>query len=235
VAGHGGRANASAWVIGFTASGKKVFDWELGDHFGEFPKTKMPAAEMRVNSILSIPQTSISKSFPAFNPGNLLLNFSNSELIVVIRHEDGKVVWTTVPRKPNGRDTVAVSDVRMLDYGRLVMIRGIYENIDPHSHLQYSSLDRFNPMENRIEWNRFASPSQKFFNADYGSLDVRQEHLLIAHAEAGSVFEMDLKGRLTWEWIHSRNDRFGLAEPILRASYFTPKQTHILKNWESAR
>lgn len=132
-------------------------------------------------------KASMSKAFPEFSPGDLLISLREPDLLAVIDPDTGRVKWWQNGPWYKQHDPDFEPDGTI----------SVYDN---HPSSGVSRIWKVDPKTHR-SWVIFRGTKQvPFYNWERGKHQILANgNILITEAEHGRVFEVDPKGRLVWE------------------------------------
>jgi hypothetical protein len=195
-------------VLRLSAKGKPLSRWSTHDHLSEMQRHHSPheldnphprnraAAQKKtyvyyhLNTIKLLPETPLGRSDQRFRPGNYLLCFRNTDLIVILDQDTQKIVWSWGPgilQRPHMPTMLANGNILLFDNGCCGR--------------RYSRVIELDPVSLQIRWDYAPVPPENFFSAIRGgSQRLPNGNTLICESERGRVFEVTKTGEIVWEF-----------------------------------
>jgi hypothetical protein len=142
-----------------------------------------------LNTVESLPATTLGERDARFRAGNLLLCLRNPGLVLVVDRDRGDVVWSWGSGQLDGPHLPT-----LLENGRLLIF-------DNGTERDYSRVIELDPLTLEVTWEYRADPPQSFHSKWRGSSQrLPNGDTLICDADAGHVFEVTPEGERVWEF-----------------------------------
>jgi hypothetical protein len=121
--------------------------------------------------------------------GDLLISVLKLDIVVVIDHETGRVIWTW------GEDELEEQHhATWLDDGTVLIF-------DNGTRREYSRVVKLDPHRRKIVWEYRGSPPSSFFSRKRGGCqELGNGNVLITETDTGRVFEVTPSGEIVWEF-----------------------------------
>ncbi len=142
-----------------------------------------------LNSVESLPATDLGARDPRFRPGQLMLCFRNTDLVVILDQDSHDVVWSWGPGELDGPHMPT-----LLPSGNILVF-------DNGTRRRYSRVVEIDPTTKEVRWEYEGEPRDSFFSAWRGSAQrLVNGNTLICEADRGHAFEVTPEGETVWEF-----------------------------------
>jgi outer membrane protein assembly factor BamB len=174
-----------------------VWQWQSYDYLEtDFPYHDRSTNDpVHINSVHELPANRwYEAGDQRFRPGNILVSARHLDCIFIIDRRSGEVVWTF----REGLDRQ--HEARMVDGGPYDDMIVVFNN-RTNDRVAYRStkVQIIDPLTGEIIWDYGAD---SFFSSVAGSQVVLPNgNLLISSSHGGRVFEIDLDGKLVWQYV----------------------------------
>jgi outer membrane protein assembly factor BamB len=122
--------------------------------------------------------------------GDLLVSLRNLDLLAVIDHLTGLVIWTFT-----GGGLEAQHDANWLADGTILLF-------DNGPKRGYSRVLRIDPRRGEIVWEYRGSPPESFFSIGMSGVQALPNgNLLVTVSESGRAFELTPDGQIAWDYL----------------------------------
>jgi hypothetical protein len=121
--------------------------------------------------------------------GDLLVSILRYDMVMVIDHETGGIVWSYGPgelQQPHHATYLPSGEILIFDNG---------------PHRGYSRVVRVSPLTREIVWQYQAEPKEAFFSGQRGGAQqLPGGNVLVANTNSGNAFEVTPSGEKVWEF-----------------------------------
>jgi hypothetical protein len=190
-----------AWL---SADGDTLRTWSTWRHLAELQELHPPSAldepgdwrqmlsrsydYYHLNTVESLPATTLGKRDPRFRAGNLLLCLRHPALLLVLDRDSLEVVWSWGPDELDGPHMPT-----LLDNGHLLVF-------DNGTDRTFSRVIEVDPVTLEVTWEYRADPPESFHTKWRGSSQrLANGNTLICESDKGHVFEVTPEGDTVWE------------------------------------
>ena len=176
-----------------TANGESFYSWAPWDR-----------EILHLNKIEELPAR-IAEDFPLFEAGDLALSIRQSNLVLVMNPESGKVKWWHVG------PWLRQHDPEFRAGGTIVVFNNnVYKTAYPTpaerrpvDFRRTSNIVEIDPASGEVETIYGDEEGQEMLTIVRGKVELTpRDGLLITEFEGGRVFETDAEGNLVWEYIN---------------------------------
>jgi hypothetical protein len=156
--------------------------------FAHLLEPMAPAGDvLHANTVVELDGALIARS-PLFAEGNLLVSLREVDLVAIVDPNAGRVVWAR--RGPWKRQ----HEPSLLPSGRILLF-------DNRGHGGFSRLLEVDPLSGGLDWSWQGDPPASFASSIAGTCArLPGGTTLVTESVPGRAFELDLEGRIVWEF-----------------------------------
>lgn len=160
--------------------------------------------KIKINSIHVIPENSLSNKEAAFRKGNLLVGFSQLNLLAILDPESFKILWSYSPPYRLGK--YFSHSAQMLAEGKIILFNNTFSQTPSTNSVHHSAILKLDPLIKNISWEYRANPPDSFYSPTEG--DVQQLEngniLITENTMGGTSYEINTEKEIVWKWINPR-------------------------------
>ena len=188
----------------------RTWEWWAHEHVNElrtlvkFPRPIDERSKYRMgdifhcNTLEVLPDTELGRQDKRFQANNILFSYRQIDVIGVVEHDTGFIVWTWGPGELDGQhmptlipDTHPITGEPMPGAGHiLVFDNGRYWR-------NYSRILEIDPLQNKVVWS---SPSNWHSWHISGAERLPNGNTFICDGPVGRLFEITPEGETVWEY-----------------------------------
>ncbi len=176
-----------------TATGESFYSWDGWDR-----------EILHLNKIEELPP-GIAEDFPLFEAGDLALSIRQSNLVLVMDPDNGKVKWWRVGPWLRQHDPEFKAGGTIVVFNNNVY-KTAYPTPAERSPVEFeraSNIVEIDPASGEVETIYGGEEGQEMLTIVRGKVELTPRGgLLVTEFEGGRVFETDAEGNLVWEYIN---------------------------------
>jgi hypothetical protein len=165
----------------------------------------------------------LEDAFPQLDAGDLLVSLRHPNMILVVDPNTELVKWYQVG------PWIQQHDADFQENGTITVFDNAFDGSEDGSVFGGSKIISVDPLSGRTEILYGGRDDQPMYTATQGDHQIfRNGNILITEGESGRVIEVDVHGRIVWEYInrYSADEVFRIADAVRYPSdYFT------VENW----
>jgi len=149
------------------------------------------------NSVFEIPLSPAAKSIPAFQAGNIIVNVSSANYILILDKDLKKILYSFT-YLPNFDGDLVTHDVQVLKNGHLL----VYVNNRQIGNNYVSTLEEFDQVEKKLVWQFHPKRSAVFNSKFSGGVQILDDGNILYSdtTRGGEVVEINRQGQELMRW-----------------------------------
>lgn len=167
----------------------------------------------------------IADDFPMFEAGDLALSFRDYNLVIVVDPDTLKVKWWKIGPWLRQHDPEFMPGGKLVVFNNNNYLTAFGDSdsqvVSPESVSRLSNIIEIDPASNKHKIVYGGESGQRVFSVIRGKHErTPTGDLLVTEFEGGRVFEIDVSGRIVWEYINRYSSAEVAEARVYSASYF---------------